>query len=132
MKRYTRVRKRSKKNTLVTEADSWVRAIVFAKQGTDGNSGLCAKCGLQKLLQAAHIFSKGSHPSLRYDLDNVIGLCLRCHIFWAHRDPVAFVDWVEQKYPGRVDQLRLAAQMPRKIDLKELICVLKSIHKALT
>lgn len=119
------IRKRSKKRfPLVTEADAWVKAIVFQRQGTG-----CLKCEKLKPLQAAHILAKGSHPSIRYDLDNVIGLCLACHIFWSHRDPVGFVDWIEAKFPGRIDRLRAAATERMGVDLKELICVLKQIYE---
>ncbi len=111
---------------LVKDADAWVKSIVLARQGP-----ACLKCGQEKPLQAAHILGKGANPSLRYDLENVIGLCLKDHIFWAHKDPAAFVEWVETIFPGRLAVLRERAQYRCKIDLKELICVLKSIYKSL-
>lgn len=123
--RKRRPKRVSKHQQLVSEADQWVRAIVLKRQGE-----ACLKCNQVKPLQAAHILAKGSHPSLRFDLENVIGLDVKCHLFWAHRDPVGFVDWINEKFPGRIDKLKLAASQYRKIDLKELICVLRSIHNA--
>jgi 5-methylcytosine-specific restriction endonuclease McrA len=109
---------------LVHEADSWVRAIVFHRQGPK-----CLKCHESKPLHAAHILSKGANPALRFDLENVIGLCMKDHIFWAHRNPVGFTDWIEEIFPGRLARLREMTRHHCKIDVKELICVLKSIAR---
>jgi len=120
----TRVKRVSAHQSLVKDADAWVRSIVFGRQGPK-----CLKCNEVKPLSASHILGKGANPALRYDLDNVIGLCVKCHIFWCHRDPVGFTDWIEEIFPGRLARLREMARQHCKIDLKELICVLKSIHK---
>ena len=37
------------------------------------------------VLQAAHIYGKGAHPAMRYDLRNVICLCKGCHFRWWHK-----------------------------------------------
>ena len=55
--------------------------------------GRCEKCGTTQRLTAAHIVSR-RHRSTRWDLRNGICLCYRCHMFWAHNDPVEFVEWV--------------------------------------
>jgi hypothetical protein len=124
--RRSRPRRVSAHHGLVKDADAWVKAIVLARQGPR-----CLKCGSEKPLHAAHILSKGGHPGVRFELDNVIGLCMKDHIFWAHRDPVAFVDWINGLFPGRIERLKLASAQYRKIDMKELICVLKAIYKQL-
>ena len=116
------VRKKSARRHLVQEADRLVREVVLQEQGE-----ACLKCHQVKPLHAAHILPKGAYPSLRFETTNVIGLCMRDHLYWAHRDPVGFVDWVNQIFPGRIDRLKLSASQHRKIDLKELICVLKSL-----
>lgn len=121
IKRKRRPKRITAHQGLVLEADQWLKAIVLAKQGPN-----CLKCGEIKPLQAAHILSKGAHTSIRFETENVIGLCLQCHIFWAHRDPIGFTQWIEELYPGRIARLQEIARYPRKIDLKELICVLKS------
>jgi 5-methylcytosine-specific restriction endonuclease McrA len=124
LKRGKRPKRVSAHQSLVKEADAWVKAIVIGRQGPE-----CLKCNRRVDLQAAHILGKGANPAMRYELENVIGLCLRCHIFWGHKDPIAFTDWVEQMFPGRIAKLKLAAAQYRKIDLRELICVLKDIYK---
>jgi len=123
LKRGRKPKRVSNHQRLVMEADSWVKAIVLNRQGPN-----CLKCGQAKPLQAAHILGKGANPLMRYELDNVIGLCLKDHIFWAHKDPDGFVQWIESIFPGRLARLREQSRYHGKIDLKELICVLKSIH----
>lgn len=119
-----RIKRKTTHQGLVEEADSWVKAIVLHRQGPN-----CLKCDKPKPLQAAHILSKGANGAIRFDLTNVIGLCMPCHIFWAHRDPSGFTDWIDELFPGRRTALKLAASHHRKIDLKELICVLRDIAR---
>jgi len=56
--------------------------------------GKCMKCGRRDGLQGAHIFSRRSR-SVRWDLDNGIALCMACHLFWAHQEPVEFTRFLE-------------------------------------
>ena len=56
--------------------------------------GHCEKCGGTYRLQAAHILSR-RHHAVRWLLLNGICLCYRCHMFWAHKDPLDFVRWLE-------------------------------------
>lgn len=124
IKRNVRPKRQSTHMQLVKECDSWVRAIIMNRQGVH-----CLKCNDVKPLHAAHILSKGAHPGLRHDLENVIGLCMKCHIFWSHRDPVGFTDWIEENFPGRISRLKASSLHYRKNDLKELACVLKAIYE---
>ena len=119
-----RKRRKTAHRLLVEEADSWVRAIVLHRQGPK-----CLRCHEPKPLHAAHILSKGAFPSIRFDLDNVIGLCMKDHIFWAHREPIGFQQWIEEIFPLRIQHLMAEARFRRKIDLKELIAVLRDIAR---
>jgi hypothetical protein len=117
--------------SLVEEADKWVTAIVVRRQG-----GKCLRAGCYPPscgggMQGAHILRKGGmYNSIRFDLENVLGMCRNHHIYWAHKNELAFYEWVEEMFPGRIAKLKQAALMSSgKIDLKELICVLKSIAK---
>jgi len=56
-------------------------------------------------VQASHIFSRNK-LSVRWDIDNGITLCHYCHIYWAHRNPVEFVEWIREKI-GEERYLRL-------------------------
>ena len=50
----------------------WRRAIIRRDQ-------FCIVCGSSEALQAHHLITKGSRPDLRYNEDNGITLCWRCH-----------------------------------------------------
>jgi hypothetical protein len=44
--------------------------------------------------------------TLRWDKINAITLCLRHHLYWAHKEPLEFSQWLENKFPARVKYLR--------------------------
>ena len=120
------MKRKSAHQELVEEAGAWVTAIILHRQGP-----LCLRCHWQKPLQGAHIFRKGGkYNAIRHDLDNVIGMCSGCHIGWAHHNELDFYEWIEEIFPGRIAMLKATARAPkRKVDLKELICVLKDIAR---
>ena len=55
----------------------------------------CVRCGKPEV-QVAHIFSR-NHKSVRWFLDNVIGLCWTCHFFWAHQEPTEFTEMIKKR-----------------------------------
>lgn len=64
------------------------------------NKGRCERCGRTENLQLAHIIPR-TNKTLRWDIFNAVCLCVRCHIWWAHKDPLAFTDWFVANYPQR-------------------------------
>lgn len=115
------MKRKSERRRLMQQIDLLVRDRVFARDGWQ-----CVKCGSVKNLQAAHIMPKGRYQRLRFEECNILTLCLGCHIFGAHRDPVGFIDWLEQKYPGKIQTLKEMAAMSRRVDMKELLIVLNA------
>lgn len=72
--------------------------------------GRCSRCGKKDNLQCAHIFSR-SLLSTRWNLDNAICLCGGCHLWWAHKNPVEFTEFVKEILgEERFDALRLQAR----------------------
>ncbi len=59
--------------------------------------GKCLKCGTTENLQCAHIASR-KHLAGRWESDNALTLCYRCHIHWAHKEPIEFSEWVKENY----------------------------------
>jgi hypothetical protein len=115
-------RKAGKRKRLASQCDVLISALVLHR---DGN--VCVKCGKgpESVLQAAHVLSKGHYPRLRFELLNVLTLCRGCHIFGAHKDPADFMAWIEGKYPGRIELLRVLAATAAKSDLSELVIGLR-------
>lgn len=54
--------------------DLW-RHLIYKKEPT----GICPRCFKRKWVEAAHVFNKGAHPGMRFELDNGIPLCRTCH-----------------------------------------------------
>lgn len=96
----------------VAELDYLVKQIVLFQDGEK-----CARCGKAENLQAAHIRAKGVYGRIRFYTYNVIILCLRCHLYWWHKEPAEAVEWCEQKWPGRLQRLAELAAMAPKIDM---------------
>jgi 5-methylcytosine-specific restriction endonuclease McrA len=69
---------KSKKSKLQSEADRlWFNALI---------GPVCEVCG-GKAVQVHHFFYKGSYGHLRYNLDNGISICQRCHFLIHFKDP---------------------------------------------
>lgn len=72
--------------------------------------GKCLKCGNTSSLQAAHILSR-KNLNIRFDLENGLTLCIRCHLYWAHKEPIEFTKWVEYHLgKKKVDELYKKSQ----------------------
>jgi len=83
--------------------------------------GKCERCGRTDRLQAAHIISR-SHRNTRWDLMNGLCLCGGCHIFFAHKEPLEFAEFVKKKLGKKeYDNLRARGQMVVKNQDKEAI-----------
>ena len=82
----------SRKN-LIKKADKLFSEIVRSK-------GKCEHCGKVESLQCAHVLSR-TNKHLRWNEDNALCLCTRCHLFWAHKSPLEFSDWFKKNYPIR-------------------------------
>lgn len=90
--------------------------------------GECEHCGAKdKTLQCAHIISR-QYRNTRWDLENAVCLCVKCHLYWAHKNPLAFVDWLEEYYGEDIRQrLRLKSQSIEPVDLEKTYEFLKSL-----
>ena len=116
-------KKARERGKLIKELDRLTKVIIHAR---DGNK--CVKCGKgppEIVLQAAHILSKGPHGRLRFELLNLLSMCLRDHLYWWHKNPVEAYEWLQEKYPGRIEQLRIMTATARKLDLMELLIGLR-------
>ena len=72
---------RTKKQKLCSEADKLWSMVCLEKYGRR-----CEVCGNQAN-QVHHFFPKGQYSLLRYDLDNGIVICQRCHFKHHQGDP---------------------------------------------
>ena len=75
--------KKLKEKKIDIEFSKWIRA----------RDGKCLKCGTKENNQCAHIFSRTAR-SVRWDELNALTLCYKCHLFWAHKNPIEFTEFV--------------------------------------
>jgi len=115
----------SERRKMEVRADYLCKVLVHHRDGYK-----CLKCQSTADLQAAHILPKGKYPTMRHVMDNLLTLCWRDHMEWAHKDPIGFVDWINAKWPALIDRLRISAGMKRPVDLKELLIVLEAEFRA--
>lgn len=101
---------RARKDPLKAYCWTMLRELVLHRDGHR-----CRWCGRRPpevVLQAAHIKSRGAHPSLAWHLDNVLSLCLRCHLYRWHKEPQEAAAWAAKNLPPAVlAKLDLAARM---------------------
>jgi hypothetical protein len=116
------VSEKSKARAAMTkEADALVKKLLISERGYR-----CEKCLRTDLpIYSCHIKSKGPYTRLRFEKLNLLLLCYRDHIEWNHKEPDDFIQWLELKWPGRLQTLRILAGTAAKVDLKELLIGLR-------
>jgi 5-methylcytosine-specific restriction endonuclease McrA len=65
----------------------------------------CQRCGTTENLQCSHVLPR-TFISVRWNPENAIALCYRCHIYWWHKYPHEAVAWFDAKWPGRYQAMR--------------------------
>ena len=102
------------KKSLTNKLDKLCSKIVRSR-------GSCERCGNDKyeVLQACHIFS-GTYRSVRWDCRyNILCLCAGCH-FWAHKNPVHFVEWLKPTMGRNYEELKDRASPTKNWKVHEL------------
>jgi hypothetical protein len=88
---------------------------------------VCDRCGKTESLACAHIIPRTNH-TLRWDIMNALCLCYSCHIFYAHKDPLGFVDYLMSKYPERMVYLQENRNKILKRTTDDYIILLKNLE----
>ena len=84
----------------------------------------CRNCGASWRLQCAHIVSR-RYNATRWSTDNAVCLCQKCHMKFTY-DPLGWEEWVEERFPGRLAELKVRArQGVAKVDLEAVVESLK-------
>lgn len=108
-KQMIRAKRKGRKRTV----DNLFSKVVRARDGR------CLKCGTVEKLQCSHVLPR-THLSIRWDLDNAITLCYRCHIYWWHKNVLEAARWFEETFPGRADELRRKALNPKPVKQSDI------------
>src|SRR5690349_15956172 len=104
--------------------------LIIREQMLERDGHACLRCKKSNVvLQAAHVHSKGKYQRLRFELDNLLTLCIGCHLYWAHKEPLEFADWFRANWPDRADKLHSLKNSAPKVDLKEMLGALRESGK---
>ena len=93
--------------------------------------GGCERCGSQKVaynkgLQCAHCFTR-SRYSTRWHEDNALGLCGGCHIYIQQNKEARDELFISKLGQHRFDKLKLASNIPQKVDKEAIRIYLKEL-----
>jgi hypothetical protein len=111
-----------------------VRQYVLLRDGFK-----CRKCGGTQrsgnrgsILQAAHIYPKGTYRDMQHDPDNVVAMCLKDHLYWWHKHPIEAAEWAKAELgPVVWARLQIMSQTPRKVDKQGMKLLLEQKLAAL-
>jgi len=113
--------KKPTKSYLIKKLD-----IAFAKHIK--RAGVCQRCGKAEHLNCAHAYSRAK-MSIRWYDDNAFCMCVGCHFFWAHRNPLEFASWVQKTLGDeRFAALILKSNKHKKWSIEEMQERLKELE----
>ena len=121
MKR-TPLRKQRRKKSLRKKLWPEFSKLIRARDGRCMLAGYFGKkCG--GLLQASHIYPKGSNPLLELHPLNCVAACFTCHLYGWHKDPMNAARWYADLPQDWREGLELARSntMARKGLTQELL-----------
>lgn len=82
--------------------------------------GKCEMCSETKNLQCAHVIGR-RNLHLRYDKQNVLCLCAKCHFLW-HQSPRWAISWFKSIFPERDAYLAREEQViEHSLDYEEVV-----------
>ena len=102
----------------------------------------CRRCGKsihgesqRAVLQVHHIRTKGAHPNLRWELENLLLACKGCHLFFFHgRDTESAAEWYREHLGQQhLDKLSLlvSVRKGKKQDKQAVRLYLQQVLKQL-
>ncbi len=122
------MKKEPKKSYYIKKADT-LFSLYWRKK-----IGYCEKCHKEEGLQLAHIITRDC-KKLRYEPKNKFVLCGGCHLFWAHKKPLEFAEFVKLKKGEEVYRWLIAESNklePLAVSFyKEIIAKLTELIKGL-
>jgi 5-methylcytosine-specific restriction endonuclease McrA len=97
------LRRKAKRKAKLHDADALFSTLIRQRDGW-----ACRACGSPVLPQCAHIVSR-RYRATRWSAENAVTLCKKDHMRWTH-DPLGWEAWVEERFPGRLAQLKARAR----------------------
>lgn len=112
--------KSSKRKLLEKQLDeTWSKVVKYTALNQ------CEYCGSKNTVQAHHIIPR-IHKGTRWDPHNGVSLCLKHHLYWAHKDVIAFYEWIASK--RNLERLKIKGYSVAKWSESELEILLKELE----
>ena len=108
------------------EANS-IEAAELAKKIVRTGARSCVRCHMEKPLQGSHVYSVGAHPDMAALTENILPMCVGCHIYWWHKNPIEAFQWFAREFPDLFKRLEARAQITEKVDWKSVYEELKAL-----
>lgn len=117
---------------LKKKCDSLVKEIVSIR-----DNDICQKCGKRVYgsnRQRSHVIPVSAGNKLAFDPINLKILCMHCHLYWWHKNPLEAMNWFKDKFPNRyeylmenrgikkmyyLDWVELIAQLEKELELSK-------------
>ena len=117
--------KKPSRKALIQKADK-IWADIIKKRDKQ-----CIYCGSRHQLNAHHIFTKGRHGNLRWNIDNGVTLCAKCHTFGVHINPAPYMlKIIECVGHETMEKLRVQAQIkPTPLRMDDIRLVVDRLNK---
>ncbi len=110
------------------KADKLFSEIIRSRKWCEAPHAGGKKCS--SLLDCAHVIPR-TNLTLRWDLKNGLCLCRAHHLYWQHKDPIAFTNWFAKKYPDRRRYLLKKRYTLTKRTLEDYKNLVKVLQKQL-
>jgi 5-methylcytosine-specific restriction endonuclease McrA len=85
------------------QCDKLVKEIVSIR-----DKDICQKCGERVYgsnRQRSHVIPVSAGNKLSFDPINLKVLCMHCHLYWWHKNPLEAREWFKEKFPTRYEYL---------------------------
>ena len=102
------------KARLRNKADRLAKQRAFEKYGE-----VCELCGSDYRATAHHYFYRSSYGHLRFDLDNLVILCGRCHSALHFSDPKKVEDKIIEKAKGEYQSQSISRSNDPRVQIME-------------
>jgi 5-methylcytosine-specific restriction endonuclease McrA len=86
----------------------------------------CQRCGSEENLQNSHVVPRGNY-ALRWNEINCKALCIKCHIYYWHKDVLDARDWFANTFPDRVKYLQEHRNDTAKYTLEDYITMYQDL-----
>ncbi len=119
MKGKAKPKRKTSRKSLRAKADTLFSLMIRERDGNE-----CCVCGSFKQMTCGHLVSR-KYSATRWDPQNAVAQCWGCNCK-AKFDELWWEAWIEERFPGRLAQLKVRArQGVAKVDLEAVVESLK-------